>query len=612
MNPMTLLYPVFVPIIIGLIILFLPQRLRPLHGALALLTTIFTFAISVKLFLSPKASYQFFALKFGGASFSFDLLSYHFGAFMALFVGLFGLLLTLYSLGYIRGKEYPNRYFSWLLITVGASCGAVLANNLLLFLVFWEIVTLMFYLLVTLGGNPLSPEAAKKSFAILGFSDCALLLGIVLLWSLSGTLRISDISVRLGSGVSHLVFILFMIGATTKAGAMPFHSWIPSAAEGAPTPVMAFLPASLDKLLGIYLLARISLDIFVMDKSMGMVLMVIGAVTIILAVMMALVQHNLKKLLSFHAISQVGYMVLGIGTGVPIGIMGGLFHMLNNCIYKCALFLEAGSVEKRTGTTELSKLGGLASAMPYTFFAAFISALSISGIPPFNGFVSKWMVYQGTIISHQPIFLVAAMFGSSLTLASFVKVLYSVFWGQRPKELREVKEVGFSMKVPMLILALLCIFFGVFAQFPLGHFIGPVIGYSFHQAPKAITFYDALWSPTLATFLIIIALVVGVIIYLWGRLKLRRTGLMYVGGETMDPEEVRVPGTGFYETISNLKGFKGAYGDAEKGVFDLYYLTGRYGNNIVQVLRKLHDGVLSTYLSWCIIGLGFLLFLLMR
>jgi len=612
MDPVNLLYPVFVPIIIGLIILFLPQRLRPLHGALALLVTIFTFVISVRIFLLPKLTYQLFTWKVGGANLSFELLSYHFGACMALFVSLFGLLLTLYSLGYIRGKEYPNRYFSYLLITVGASCGAVLANNLLLLLVFWEIVTLMFYLLVTLGGNKLSPLAAKKSFAILGFSDCALLLGIVLLWGLTGTFKLSDISVSLGSGTSHFIFILFMIGAITKAGAMPFHSWIPSAAEGAPTPVMAFLPAALDKLLGIYLLARISLDLFIMDKSMGMVLMIIGAVTIILAVMMALVQHDLKKLLSFHAISQVGYMVLGIGTGVPIGIMGGLFHMLNNCIYKCALFLKAGSVEQKTGTTDLSKLGGLASAMPVTFFAAFISALSISGVPPFNGFVSKWMVYQGTIISHQPIFLVAAMFGSSLTLASFVKVLYSVFWGQRPKELSGVKEVGFSMKVPMLILALLCIFFGCFAQFPLGHFIGPVMGYSFHQVPQAITFYDALWSPTLAAVLIIIALIVGLIIYLFGRLKLRRTGLMYVGGEIMDPEEVRVPGTGFYETISNLKGFKGAYGDAEKGVFDLYYLTGKYGNNIVQVLRKLHDGVLSTYLSWCIIGLGFLLFLLMR
>jgi len=612
MNPVTLSYPVFVPIIIGLIVLLLPQRLRPLHGMLALLATLFAFIGSLKIFLSPQLSYQLFTLRLGGIKLPFELISHHFGAFMALFVGLFGLLLALYSLGYMKGKGYHNRYYSYLLITVGASCGVTLANNLIWLLVFWEIVTLMFYLLVTLGGNESSPSAAKKGFVVLGFSDSALLFGIVLLWGLTGSLRLSDISVNLGSGLSHFIFILMMIGAITKAGAMPFHSWIPTAAEGAPTPVMAFLPASLDKLLGIYLLARLALDLFVMDRSMGMVLMIIGAVTIILAVMMALVQHDLKKLLSFHAISQVGYMVLGIGTGVPIGIMGGLFHMVNHAIYKSLLFLCAGSVEKETKEMELDRLGGLASAMPYTFLATAVAALSISGVPPFNGFVSKWMVYQGTIIAHQPIFLVAAMFGSSLTLASFVKVLYSVFWGQRPKELGKVREVGLSMKIPMLTLALLCIFFGVFAQFPLRHFIGPVMGYSFHHLPRAITFSGALWSPSLATLLIIIALIVGLIIYLLGHLKLRRTGLMYVGGEIMDPEEVRVPGTGFYETISNLKGFKGAYGDAEEGAFDLYYLTGKYGDNIVQVLRKLHDGVLSTYLSWCIIGLGFLLFLLMR
>ncbi len=612
MDPVTLLYPIFIPIIIGVVVFLLPQRWRPLHGGLAFLFTGFTSFTALRIFLSPQLVHQLFTLRLGRIDLSFELSSPHLGAFVVLFVNLSSLLLILYSLGYWRGREYPNRYFSWLLITLGASCGAVLANNLIWLLVFWEVVTLMFYLLVTLGGNKLSSLAAKKSFAILGFSDCALLLGIVLIWGLTGTLRLNEISVSLGNWTSHFIFILFLIGAITKAGAMPLHSWIPTAAEGAPAPVVAFLPAALDKLLGVYLLARLSLDLFIMDRPMGMLLMVIGGLTILFAGMMALVQKDLKRLFAFSTVSQVGYMVLGIGTGVPIGIMGGLFHMLNNAIYKSALFLGAASVEKRTGTTQLAQLGGLASAMPYTFFASLVCALSLSGVPPFNGFVSKWMIYQGTIVSRQPIFLVIAMFGSALSLAAFIKALFSVFWGHRPRELAEVKEVGFAMVIPQVVLALGCIFFGIFAQFPLRHFIGPVIGYSFDQVPRGITFYNALWSPTLATILIFIALLLGLIIYLLGHLKLRRTGVMFVGGETMDPQEVRVLGTGFYQTISGLKGFQGVYGDAEKGVFDLYYLTGRYGNNIVQVLRKLHDGVLSTYLSWCIIGLGFLLFLLMR
>ncbi len=142
---------------------------------------------------------------------------------------------------------------------------------------------------------------------------------------------------------------------------------------------MAYLPASLDKLLGIYLLARISLHMFVLNEPLKFLLLIIGAVTIILAVMMALVQHNLKKLLAFHAVSQVGYMVMGIGTGVPIGIIGGLFHMLNHAIYKCCLFLGAGAVEKRTGTTELEELGGLAKSLPVPFISMVIAAFAISG-----------------------------------------------------------------------------------------------------------------------------------------------------------------------------------------------------------------------------------------
>jgi formate hydrogenlyase subunit 3/multisubunit Na+/H+ antiporter MnhD subunit len=373
---------------------------------------------------------------------------------------------------------------------------------------------------------------------------------------------------------------------------------------------MAFLPASLDKLLGIYLLARLTLDLFVMDNAMGMLLMIVGSATIIFAVMMALVQHDLKKLLSFHAVSQVGYMVLGIGTGVPIGIMGGLFHMVNHAIYKSCLFLGAGAVEKQAKTTELTKLGGLAAAMPVTFGAMFVASMAISGVPPFNGFFSKWLVYQSLVSIRQPIFLIAALFGSALTLASFIKVLYSVFWGERPKKLQGVKEVGFLMAWPMVALALLCILFGIVAQFPLRAFIGPVVGFEFEQAPARISMTNALWNPTLATVLIVIGLLLGLFIYLLGRIGARRRAPAFIGGEKLDTDEIRVAGTGFYETIRNLGIFRGIYGDADRGIFDVYFLGGRIGYLVVDALKKLHDGVLSSYLSWSIIGLGILVFLM--
>ncbi len=175
----------------------------------------------------------------------------------------------------------------------------------------------------------------------------------------------------------------------------------------------ALLPASVDKLLGIYLLSRLVLNVFDrVSLGLNVLLMIIGAVTIVAGCGHGLVQHDLRKLLSFHAVSQVGYMILGIGTGTAIGIAGGLFHMLNNAIYKGALFLTAGAVEKRAGTMDLAELGGLGRMMPFTFATFGIAALAISGIPPLNGFVSKWMVYQGIVdagIGRYLIFLVAAI-----------------------------------------------------------------------------------------------------------------------------------------------------------------------------------------------------------
>ncbi len=233
-----------------------------------------------------------------------------------------------------------------------------------------------------------------------------------------------------------------MIGAIGKAGVMPFHTWIPDAAIDAPVAFMAFMPAAFEKLLGIYLLARLSLDVFKLEKGgdMSILMMTVGAVTIVLAVMMALIQKDFKRLLSYHAVSQVGYMILGIGTGVAVGIAGGIFHMINHAMYKCGLFLSAGSVEHRMGTTEMKKLGGLAREMPLTAAGFTVCALAISGVWPLNGFVSKEMVFHGALESGYTVFAVAAWLGAIFTFASFLKAGHSVFFG-KPGEARPAGKV---------------------------------------------------------------------------------------------------------------------------------------------------------------------------
>ena len=364
-----LFYPIVLPFIIGIFCLLTPKKVRE---ALALIGSLATLGLTIWLF-SIKNQFP------AGGLFLIDNLS----GFILPAIGLFGFLITLYSLKYMAGKDRLREYYTYILWTIGASFGVVLANNLILLLVFWGFLGLTLYLLIGIGG-PRAAPAAKKTFIIIGGSDALMLLGIVLIW------------LRVGPETS--IFSLGMdIAAFAKAGAMPFHTWIPDMAKTAPLSVTAFLPASLDKLLGIYLLARISMNLFVMNQTMGLVLLIVGAVTIIAAVMMALVQHDLKRLLSYHAVSQVGYMVLGIGTLNPVGMAGGIFHMLNHAIYKGCLFLCGGAVEHRAKTTDLAKLGGLSKFMPITFVACVVAALSISGIPPLNGFVSKWMIYQGII-----------------------------------------------------------------------------------------------------------------------------------------------------------------------------------------------------------------------
>lgn len=613
-----ILFPIVIPAIAGLLCLFVPRRVKGVREAIALAGTAWAFVAALQLFGQWPLSFTKDWVVFGGLDVQFDLLLNQFSAFIIVFVALFGLGVGIYSIGWLEKEHDGRRYYAYLLWTVAASCGAVLSNSLLILLIFWEVLTAILFLYINLGRKRDEASAgASKSFLMLGFSDAALFLAVALIWVKYGTLSMSHLRIFVGDGTSTFIYLLLMIGAITKAGAMPFHTWVPAAAKGAPTPVMALLPASIDKLLGIYLLARISLDIFSIGPGLSLVLMIIGAVTIFAAVMMALIQHDLKVLLAYHAVSQVGYMILGIGTGIPLAIAGGLFHMLNNAIYKAGLFLGAGCIEKQTGTTEISKLGGLARLMPVTFVTMAISAFAISGVPPFNGFVSKWMIYSGIVelgnrgFSAYWIFVLVAIFGSALTLASFVKVLYSAFLGQQPSALSHVRESSWFMRVPMLVLAGLCILFGVWAKFPIDRFINPIVhGAVGSTLADGIAGKMGFWDPASATGLIIVGIIIGLVVVLIGKFTTRRVGRIFVGGirppERMDA--MHVTGTGFYNTIKEMIPFKGFYMNAEQKVFDVHVVGGRIGDVLVQALRSLHGGVLSTYLAWCVIGLGAIVF----
>ena len=537
-------------------------------------------------------------------------------SFVGIFVGLFSVLTLLYSVEFMRGKQALFRFYTYVVLTGAVSLAAVFADNLVLFIALWGFLGLLLYLLIGLGESPRASYTAKKAFIIIGGTDSFMLLGLALLWHLAGkpglaSLSMSTVHVPLEGGLAYVAYLCLAAGAFAKAGAMPFHTWVPDTAEDAPTPVTAFLPASLDKLLGIYFFARITLSVFEMTLGMNTFLMALGSVTIIAAVMMALVQHDLKRLLGYHAVSQVGYMILGIGTGTPLGIAGGLFHMLNNTLYKSCLFFSGGAVEKRAGTTDLGKLGGYARTMPISFAAFLIAALAISGVPPLNGFMSKWMIYQGVIGSRElgqswwVLWLVAAMFGSALTLASFMKLVHAVFLGQPSSEAPEsAGEAGPAMWIPSALLAILCILFGVFAYtLPIKHLILPALGSGVD--------YMGEWRSVVATVLILIGLGVGVVIYFLGTARNLRTTEPFVGGENLSEHaDMRLSGVDFYGTVQEIGVLSRIYELAEQKAFDIYEVGAKLTFGISHLLGGLHNGALPRYLAWCLLGMMVLFYIL--
>ena len=622
MENFTLTIPVLLPLIAGFIMLFLPSKLTVLFRAVTLIVSIAAFILAIVIFTSGESQFSWSILTLAEGEFNLSLLLKvtSLGKFILLFAMGFGFLITLYSLksrSAADEKRNSNIFYASILLTIGGSAGILLSNHLLFLLIFWEIVTASLYLLITTGGKS-SNFAATKSFAMIGASDAAFLIGLLIAWSLQKTFVISDMHLAADSTLSVIAFLLLMTAAITKAGAMPLHTWLPASGEYASAPVMALLPAAIDKLLGIYLLVIVVREFFNLTPGiLSLAMSIIGAATIIIAVMVAMVQHNLKRLLSYHAISQVGYMVLGIATLTPVGIAGGVFHMLNHAIYKCCLFLCGGSVEQQTGTAELDELGGLGKKMPWTFVTCLIAALSISGVPPFNGFVSKWMVYQGVIdMGNQqagwasglwPIWLVAAMFGSALTLASFVKIIHSIFLSRMPSNLKEVKEVSAIQIVPVVILASLCVIFGILYYLPLNTFIYPGLGLEGEEPVLS------LWNAGLATILIIVGIIIGMLVWLVMKLSNNvRVVPTWNCGEISDGDSLIVSGTHFYKTVSNMKSLKPLYSGQEKGYFDVYNQSGRLGLALTGLLKWLHSGILPIYLTWLVIGLLAVLFALCR
>ena len=455
-----------VPLAGAFITTLLGKRFKALPDALSNLCTVILSALAVISVFAAASSAPLF-YKIGGWAPPFGILLVLDGltAFMLVTVNLVALLVNIYSVNYMVKYTAKWKFYTLFLLMVAGMNGVVITGDLFNLYVFLEIAAIASYALVAFGIEHEELEAGFK-YAVMGsIASSFILLGIIFLYSYTSTLNMADMSSLLmakGHGsVVNYVMPLFLFGFGLKAALVPFHAWLPDAHPSAPAPISAMLSGVLIKSLGVYAICRIFYNIFGITSSISSILMLLGTLSMVVGVFLAIGQWDLKRLLAYHSISQIGYVILGIGLATPLGIAGGLLHLFNHSIFKSLLFLNSGALEHSTGTRDLRKMGGLFSRMPVTGATNLAASMSIAGIPPFNGFWSKLIIIIAAVEAGRLGYASWAVLASVLTLASFMKVMKYGFYGKLGKGLEKVKEVPVFMKVSMVAMAIICLIGGL-------------------------------------------------------------------------------------------------------------------------------------------------------
>jgi multicomponent Na+:H+ antiporter subunit D len=400
-----------------------------------------------------------------------------FSLFMLFTVALVGLAAGVFSIDYMKHYGSKANYYALFLVMIAGMNGLVLSADLFNVYIFLEVAAVASYALVAFGLESDELEAAFKYLMLSVVASAFVLIGIAVLFGVTGDVSFAAVARGLQDTDSRWVVAacsaLFICGFGLKAALMPFHAWLPDAHPSAPAPISAMLSGLLIKVSGVYALTRIFFNVFGLTPALSTVLMSLATLSMIAAAFLALGQKDLKRMLAYSSISQVGYIVLGLGLGTPLGIAGGLFHLINHAMAKGLLFLNSGSVQQATGTRNLDEMGGLAKRMPVTAATNLVGALSIAGVPPLNGFWSKLIIIIALVQAGQWGFAVAAVLASVLTLWYYLLIQRKAFFGKLDERWKDVREAPFWMLASNVFLALLCIGVGLFFALTIKTWIQP-------------------------------------------------------------------------------------------------------------------------------------------
>ncbi len=393
-------------------------------------------------------------------------------AMMLMVVTTVSLLVQIYSCGYMKGDPGYGRFFAFLSLFAGSMLGLVVAVNFLQLYFFWELVGLCSYLLIGFYYHKVSArEAAKKAFMTTRVGDFGLLLGILLLQLTFGTLDFQALQsavpayvVQCGTGFLTVIALLLFVGPIGKSGQFPLHVWLPDAMEG-PTPVSALIHAATMVVAGVYLVGR-AMFLFAEVPVVMNFIAWIGGFTAIFAASIAITQRQIKRILAYSTVSQLGYMMLALGAG---SLTSSFFHLMTHAFFKAMLFLSAGAVmHAMAEEADIFKMGGLRKKLPVTFAAMTIGVLAIAGIPPFAGFFSKDEILAAAAAVSTPLYVLAVV-TAFMTAFYMARLLFVTFMGEPASReaYDHAHEVGWFMRLPLLVLAVLSVFSGMW-----GHIFG--------------------------------------------------------------------------------------------------------------------------------------------
>ncbi len=484
-NQMIILSILF-PVVGAVLLSFVPERSDIVRNAMAFFISLVTASAVIFMLLAVldgnMPEFKVLTVAPGlDLAFKVDPLSIFFGTIASVL----WVFAVVYSTGYMAHEHNRRRYFVFYLLSSGITMGIAFSATLFTFYLFYEFLTICTYPLVIHEENKEAQQAGVKymiySFLGAGF----ILIGMVMTYFGTGDLTFTQggiVNPDAGSAlVWQVTFFCFLAGFGVKAAIMPLHSWLPSA-MAAPTPVSALLHAVAVVKSGVFGILRVMYSVFGSEAltflNVGVYVAVLVCITIVVASAIAMQQDALKKRLAFSTISQLGYITLGAALLCPIGLQGGLLHIVNHALLKITLFFCAGTIINVTGKKKISQLNGLGKRMPLTMLAFTIGSIGMIGVLPINGFISKWHLIMGGL-EMEYYFVIGVLLASAmLNAAYFSPIIIAAFFKKGEFEKAEGPEAPLTMLVPILILAVVCIFFGLNLNFYVP-FVQDVVAYLF-------------------------------------------------------------------------------------------------------------------------------------